>query len=152
MQARGVRMSVFKRRVRPLHPQSAACLQNHLWGPGWNLHLAEQSCGGKDRGGGGCCFYVLLTFSPGGPIGPWGPIRPWKTVENVCYWNLQFGLFTISPLQEGFFSSFSNVLSCNANHYFLLIQTYYISRAQSHIFLYIYIFFFHFKSPPLKNT
>lgn len=23
----------------------------------------------------------VLTFSPGGPIGPWGPTRPWKTIE-----------------------------------------------------------------------
>lgn len=51
----------------------------------------------RDSRGGGCCYYALLTFSPGGPIGPWGPIRPWKKVENVCYWNLQFGLFTIFP-------------------------------------------------------
>lgn len=81
--------SAFKRGVRALRPQSATRLQNHLWGPDWNLHLAEQSCGGRTEEEAA----VLLTFSPGGPIGPWGPIRPWKKVKNICYWNLQFGLF-----------------------------------------------------------
>lgn len=41
------------------------------------IEAAAHSCGWL-----AASVSALLTFSPGGPIGPWGPIRPWKAEEK----------------------------------------------------------------------